>query len=198
MTKPTRSLPAATGLYPITRTRPTIGPASATRPRSGHADPRPGKVKSPYKGTEACKRRPGRLAAQGAASAAPPHQGLHAITTVPAPALRPHAISWGGHSGIVRRRTAVTGGVLIVLAPWLAFGAGLAALCFRLYSRRGRPPAPRPPPGPRRSGPAAAPGQDQAIGHRSSGRSAPASPGGQDRPGGDDGPRRRPSPGQAS
>jgi hypothetical protein len=30
----------------------------------------------------------------------------------------------------------VTAADLLVLAPWLIFGAGLAAICYRLLSRR--------------------------------------------------------------
>jgi hypothetical protein len=30
----------------------------------------------------------------------------------------------------------VTAANLLVLAPWLIFGAGLAAICYRLLSRR--------------------------------------------------------------
>jgi hypothetical protein len=31
----------------------------------------------------------------------------------------------------------VTAADLLVLAPWLVFGAGLAAICYRLLRRRG-------------------------------------------------------------
>jgi hypothetical protein len=31
----------------------------------------------------------------------------------------------------------VTAADLLVLAPWLIFGAGLAVICYRLLSRRG-------------------------------------------------------------
>jgi len=38
----------------------------------------------------------------------------------------------------------VTAADLLVLAPWLIFGAALAAICYHLLSRRGgRWPAPR-------------------------------------------------------
>ena len=31
----------------------------------------------------------------------------------------------------------MTGANLLVLAPWLVFGAGLAVICYRLLARRG-------------------------------------------------------------
>jgi hypothetical protein len=31
----------------------------------------------------------------------------------------------------------VTGANLLVLAPWLIFGAGIAVICYRLLARRG-------------------------------------------------------------
>ena len=63
---------------------------------------------------------------------------LHtAITAVTRP-VRPGALSWGGLFSRGKKMEAqVTVADLLVLAPWVIFGAGLAVICYRLLRRCG-------------------------------------------------------------
>jgi len=60
---------------------------------------------------------------------------LHtAITAVTRP-VRPGALSWHRHAVRQRMEAQVTVADLLVLAPWVIFGAGLAVICYRLLRR---------------------------------------------------------------
>ena len=52
--------------------------------------------------------------------------------------MRPGALSWGGLFSRGKKMEAqVTVADLLVLAPWVIFGAGLAVICYRLLRRCG-------------------------------------------------------------
>jgi hypothetical protein len=64
---------------------------------------------------------------------------LHAVITSVSRAVRSAALSWEGPIGTDddrRRRRRLTAADLLVLVPWLIFGAGLAVIGCRVLSSR--------------------------------------------------------------
>jgi hypothetical protein len=51
--------------------------------------------------------------------------------------VRPGALPWDWQVVQPVKEAEVTVADLLVLAPWVIFGAGLAVICYRLYSRCG-------------------------------------------------------------
>jgi hypothetical protein len=68
----------------------------------------------------------------------PARTGLHTAVTAVTRLVRPGALSWGRPFSRGKRMEAeVTVADLLVVVPWVIFGAGLAVICYRLYSRCG-------------------------------------------------------------
>ena len=78
-------------------------------------------------------RMPGRADQQIGSALARLHTAITAVTRP----VRPGALSWHRHAVRQRMEAQVTVADLLVLAPWVIFGAGLAVICYRLLRRCG-------------------------------------------------------------